>query len=97
MIAGIDAFTLVIIGLFITAAAYFIASAMHGVMGPDGFGTIPNMVILLTGGFLATYLMEVLRIPLRDPTGQAVTAITGGFCALALLATLKAVASRLGY
>ena len=97
MIAGVDTSTLIIVGLVIVAGAYFIASAMDGVMGPDGFGTLPNMVILLSGGLSGVYIVELMHIPALDPTGRAVTGITSGFCALALLAMLKAIANRLGY
>ncbi|TCD13690.1 hypothetical protein [Oricola cellulosilytica] len=92
-----DTTTLLMIGLIVCAGAYFIASAMDGVMGADGFGTVPNMVILLVGGFLGLYLMNWIHIPLGDPTMQAVAGITGAFVSLAFLATIKAIASRLGY
>lgn len=97
MIAGMDTTTLLMIGLIVCSGAYFIASAMDGVMGPDGFGTVPNMIILLAGGFLGLYTMSLAHIPLNDPTMQAVAGITGAFTALAILATLKAIARRLGY
>lgn len=97
MIAGVDTFTLLIIGLVVTAGAYFMASAMDGVMGPDGFGTIPNMVILLAGGLVGFYLVNKMHLPSFDTTGQAVAGISGGFTCLAFLAMLKAVANRFGY
>lgn len=97
MIAGDDTFALLIVGLVVTAGAYFMASAMDGVMGPDGFGTVPNMVIMLTGGILGSYMIDRLNLVAFDSTTQAVAGISGGFACLALLATLKALANRLGY
>lgn len=97
MIAGVDTFMLLTIGLIISAGAYFVASAMDGVMGDDGFGTLPNMAILLVGGVLGFYIIDRSHLLVVDTTGQAVSGITGGFAALALLAMLKAVANRLGY
>jgi hypothetical protein len=97
MIAGVDTFMLLIVGLVISAGAYFMASAMDGVMGDDGFGTVPNMIILLSGGVFGFYLIERSHLLVVDTTGQAVAGITGGFAALAFLAMLKAVANRLGY
>ncbi len=97
MFANMDAATLVVVGLAIAAGAYFIASAMDGVMGSDGFGTIANMVILIAGSFVGLYAVEYLRLPAYTVTTQAVGGVAGAFGCLALLAMLKSLANRFGY
>ncbi|MFZ2101276.1 MAG: hypothetical protein WAU86_11995 [Oricola sp.] len=97
MFTNIDTSTLLVVGLAIAAGAYFLASAMDGVMGPDGFGTVPNMVILIAGAFLGLYAIDYLHLPAYNVTSQAVASISGAFTCLAMLATLKALASRFGY
>ena len=97
MFVGIDTVSLLIIGLAVAAGAYFMASAMDGVMGPDGFGTVPNMVILIAGAFIGLYVIDYLHLPAYDVTSQTVAGITGGFACLAILATLKSLANRFGY
>jgi uncharacterized membrane protein YeaQ/YmgE (transglycosylase-associated protein family) len=97
MFANIDTTTLLIAGLLVSAGAYFMASAMDGVMGSDGFGTVPNMVILIAGSFVGLYAFEYMHLPAYDATTQAIAGITGAFACLAFLATLKSLANRFGY
>ena len=97
MFVNIDTTTLLIAGLMVAAGAYFMASAMDGVMGTDGFGTVPNMVILIAGCFVGLYAFEYLHLPTYDVTTQAIAGITGGFTCLGFLATLKSLANRFGY
>jgi hypothetical protein len=97
MMTGFETTTLLVIGLAIGAGAFFIATAMDGLMGPDGFGTIPNMIILIAGGFFGHYVLGNINMPHNDATIQAIFGVTGGFTCLAFLAMLKAVASRYGY
>jgi uncharacterized membrane protein YeaQ/YmgE (transglycosylase-associated protein family) len=97
MFTSMDTTTLLVIGLAIAAGAYFMAAAMDGVMGSDGFGTVPNMVILIAGSFVGLYATEYLHLPAYSVTTQAVVGITGAFTCLALLATLKSLANRFGY
>ena len=92
MFAGFDTTTLLAIGIAIVVGAYFLAAAMDGVMGPDGFGTFANMVILV-----GLYAVDYFGLDLRNTTSQAVACVAGAFGCLATLATLKAVAGRFGY
>lgn len=97
MFTSMDTTTLLVIGLAISAGAYFMAAAMDGVMGSDGFGTVPNMVILIAGSFVGLYATDYLHLPAYTVTTQAVVGITGAFMSLAVLATLKSLANRFGY
>ena len=97
MLYGLDTTTLLVLALGIAAGAYFMASAMDGVMGPDGFGTVPNMIILIAGGFVGLYAIDYVHIPLNNATMQAVAGISGAFACLAALAMVKGIANRLGY
>jgi hypothetical protein len=97
MFTSMDTTTLLVIGLAISAGAYFMAAAMDGVMGSDGFGTVPNMVILIAGSFVGLYATDYLHLPAYSATTQAVVGITGAFMSLAVLATLKSLANRFGY
>ena len=97
MFASIDTTTLLVVSLAVAAGSYFMASAMDGVMGPDGFGTVPNMVILIAGAFIGLYMTDYLNLPAYNVTSQAVAGITGGFLCLGFLATLKSLANRFGY
>jgi hypothetical protein len=83
--------------LFGTAGAYIVGIAMNGLMGDDGFGSIPNAIILISGGFLGFYLPKYFYFLMGDVTLRAVLVVSGAFLSLALLATFKAVASRFGY
>ncbi|QKV20285.1 hypothetical protein [Oricola thermophila] len=97
MLTSMDTVSLLVLGLAIAAGAYFIAAAMDGVMGPDGFGTVPNMVILIAGSFLGLYATEYLHLPAYSTTSQAVVGVSGAFSCLAFLAVLKSLANRFGY
>lgn len=97
MFSGMDTTTLLVIGLMIAAGAYFTAAAMDGVMGSDGFGTVPNMVILIAGSFIGVYATDYFHLPAYSVTTQTVVGITGAFMSLAVLAMLKSLASRFGY
>jgi hypothetical protein len=92
------------IGLFISitlfgaAGAYIIGIAMDGLMGDDGFGTTPNTVILMAGGFLGFYLPKLTNFYIfNDVTMRAVAVVCCAFLCLAVLAITKGVMNRLGY
>lgn len=97
MIYGMDTQFIAMLAFAIVAGAYFMASAMDGVMGPDGFGTILNMIILVAGGVIGLYAVDYFRFAAGGVTMQAVAGVTGGFMSLAILATLKSLANRIGY
>ena len=80
-----------------SACAYFIGYAMDGVMGDDGFGILPNAIILIAGGFLGFYATRYIHLPINDMTQNGVAVVAGGFASLALLAMLKALAQRMGF
>lgn len=95
MFAQMDTQTLIFVGFAIAAAAFFIGSAMNGVLEGDGFGVVGNMTILVAGAFLGLYIADhFLHIPSFAHAENAVAAVSGGFLSLAFLATLKAVLHR---
>lgn len=92
-----DTLTFLMILFMGSACAYFIGYAMDGVMGGDGFGILPNTIILIAGGFLGFYATKYIHLPINGTTQYGVTVVAGGFASLAVLAMLKALVQRLGF
>lgn len=97
MLNYLDTQTLMIVGLAITVGAFFIGSAMDGVLESLAFGTIGNMMILIAGAFLGLYLGDILLPYTHDAVYTAIVGVCGGFISLAVLMTLKAALSKFGF
>ncbi|MEM5502664.1 hypothetical protein [Ahrensia kielensis] len=97
MINYLDTQTLMIVGLAITVGAFFIGSAMDGVLESIAFGAIGNMMILIAGAFLGLYLGEIFLPYSHDAAYIAIVGVCGGFMLLAVLMTLKAALSKFGF
>ncbi|HMQ57239.1 MAG TPA: hypothetical protein PKE65_01700 [Rhizobiaceae bacterium] len=76
-------------------AAFFLATAMDGVMGPDGFGLFGNMIILISGFFIGLYIANKYGIRLNNYDLIAIAGIAASFMSLAVLAVMKALLNRL--
>ena len=92
-----DTLTLILLGCGLAACAYFLAAATDNVIGRDGFGTVPNMIILIAGACLALFTIRNMHLPVYGTALQALACVIGAFACLALLSVLKAFASRLHY
>lgn len=97
MLAEFDNFSLIAFTLALAVGAYFLAAATDNVIGADGFGTVPNMIILIAGAFLGLFSLEHLRIPVHNDGLRMFACVIGGFLCLGLLSLLKAFANRLHY
>ena len=97
MFGHLDTTTLMIMGLAIASGAFFAGVAMDGIMGRDGFGTIGNMAILLSGALVGMYVGDLFQWSIDRAVAQTVAAVGGGFSALALLAILKSLMIRMGF
>lgn len=96
MFAHLDSSTLIAILFCAGVAAFFVGSAMDGVLTTDGFGVIGNMIVLLAGGFLAIFMAKHVGIRLATAPDHAIAAVTGGFVTLATLTLTKALLNRFG-
>lgn len=97
MLTEFDNFSLVAFALALAVGAYFLAAATDNVIGADGFGTIPNMIILIAGAFLGLFSLEHLKLPIYNDALRMFACVIGAFLCLGLLSLLKSFANRLHY
>lgn len=97
MLADFDNFTLIAFAAALAVGAYFLAAATDNVIGSDGFGTVPNMIILIAGAFLGLFALEHLQLPIHNDALRMFACVVGAFLCLAFLSVLKAFANRLHY
>ncbi len=97
MLAEFDNFSLIAFALALAVGAYFLAAATDNVIGADGFGTVPNMIILIAGAFLGLFGLEHLNLPIHNDALRMFACVIGAFLCLGLLSVLKAFANRLHY
>ena len=74
--------------------AFMFGSALHAIMGDDGFGAIGNMTIFASGFFTAIFGLNSYGIPLRDMTLAVSAGLGGAFVSITVLALLKAGLER---
>lgn len=97
MLTEFDNFSLIAFTLALAVGAYFLAAATDNVIGADGFGTIPNMIILIAGAFLGLVGLEHLKVPIHNDALRMLACVAGAFLCLGLMSLLKAFAKRLHY
>lgn len=79
----------------VVVMALFFGSALHAIMGEDGFGPTGNMALFAAGFFGAVVAANLWGVSLRDLTKATATGLGGAFAAIALLAFAKAGLARL--
>lgn len=84
------------IGFILAACGFFIGSAMDGVLGPDGFGPIGNMSVLIAGSLVGGVGIEYTQYKTNDITVLAVVMVTGAFLTLGFLVLTKLGMNKLG-
>ncbi|HEV7254192.1 MAG TPA: hypothetical protein VGN97_13995 [Mesorhizobium sp.] len=95
MIWNLDAAWLLMAVAAVMVMAFFFGTALHAVMGEDGFGPNGNM-ILFTAGFMgAIVVANLYGVSLRDLKLAAATGLGGAFSAIGALALAKAGLTRL--
>ncbi|MEL6436013.1 MAG: hypothetical protein AAFP99_04365 [Pseudomonadota bacterium] len=96
MLMSLDTQSWLFLMFFLSAAGFFLGSALHGVMEDDGFGPVGNMTMLVIGALCAGVGVDFTDYRVNDPTTLAVIMICGGFACLTLMAISKAIFYRLG-
>lgn len=94
MFFSLDTSTQLFLFTTVVIMTYFIASAMHGVMGPDGFGVLGNQGIIIAGFYLGIWGGRYFHFPVRDFTNAVIAGLAGAFIALFFLTVLKALLNR---
>ncbi|MEM1377842.1 MAG: hypothetical protein AAGG69_10690 [Pseudomonadota bacterium] len=85
------------LGPILAAGGFFVGSAMHGVMGTDGFGPLGNMTIMVAGAISFGFGIEYTPYRfVHDPTILAVVMVSGAFVTLAFLVLAKLGLTKLG-
>ncbi|MEL6920129.1 MAG: hypothetical protein AAFO77_03770 [Pseudomonadota bacterium] len=85
------------LGFALAAGGFFIGSAMHGVLGDEGFGPIGNMIVLMLGAIVAGLGIEYTPYRfISDPTTMAVIMVSGAFITLSLLVLFKLGMNKIG-
>ena len=91
----------------ILLCSFFLANAMHGVLGKDGFGVIGNLIVIATGFYIGLWLGRYYGLSIRDfeigvePGDQpgceigVLAGLTGSFMSLLSLSVMKALLNRL--
>lgn len=94
MFLSLDTSTQLFLFTAIVISSYFIASAMDGVLGPDGFGVLGNQFVIIAGFYLGIWGANYLRLPVRDFTNAVISGLVGAFVALLILTIMKALLNR---
>lgn len=78
----------------ILLCSFFLASAMNGVLGRDGFGVIGNMVVIATGFYLGLWLGRYYGFSIRNFEVGVLVGLVGSFLSLLSLSVMKALLNR---
>ena len=78
----------------ILLCSFFLASAMHGVLGRDGFGVIGNLIVITTGFYLGLWLGRYYGLSVRNFEIGVLAGLAGSFLSLLSLTVMKAFLSR---
>jgi hypothetical protein len=95
MYSVIDTTTQVYLFFAVAILSFFIATAMDGVLGEDGFGVMGNHVVIMSGFYLGFLLARYFNVSYNDFTNMAVAGLCGAFVALLVLSVSKAILGRL--
>lgn len=94
MIWNLDAAWLLMAVAAVMVMAFFFGTALHAVMGDDGFGPNGNMILFTTGFMGAVVIANLYGISLRDLKLATATGLCGAFSLIATLALAKAGLTR---
>lgn len=95
MFLPVDASTQFYLFFMVAVLAFFLASAMDGVLGGDGFGIIGNQVIIMSGFYLGWFVARLYGFPITSFVNIVIVGLIGAFAALVALSVLKAILARL--
>ena len=79
----------------ILLCSFFLANAMHGVLGQDGFGVIGNLIVIATGFYIGLWLGRYYGLSIRIFEIGVLAGLTGSFMSLLSLSVMKALLNRL--
>lgn len=94
MFFSLDTSTQLFLFTSVILLSYFIASAMDGVMGQDGFGQLGNQLIVVSGFYLGVWTAHYYQFPVRDFTNAVIAGLCGAFVILLFMSLLKALLNR---
>jgi hypothetical protein len=78
----------------ILLCSFFLASAMHGVLGKDGFGVIGNMLVIATGFYIGLWLGRYYGFSIRNFEIGVLAGLVGSFMSLLTLSVMKALLNK---
>jgi uncharacterized membrane protein YeaQ/YmgE (transglycosylase-associated protein family) len=78
----------------IVLGSFFLANAMHGVLGPDGFGIFGNMIVIVAGFVIGLWLGRYYGFSIRDFEIGVIAGLVGSFLSLLTLSVTKALLNR---
>jgi hypothetical protein len=82
-------FTTIVLGSF------FLATAMNGVLGVDGFGVYGNMAVIVAGFFVGLWFGRYYGYSVMTFRIGVIAGLVGSFVSLLVLCVLKALLNRL--
>lgn len=94
MFLQLDMSTQLFLFTTIALASFFLATAMDGVLGVDGFGVIGNQIILVIGFYLGVSLGHYYGYNIRDFKIGVIAGLIGSFVIMFLLSIIKALLNR---
>lgn len=97
MLANLDTTELLVLTGALVLGAFFVSQFVNSILGPQGFGPIGTVVILVAGAFIGLYAAQHYQLPSRDYVIQGVCAIAGGFGTLFAAMILKMIFRRMGF
>ncbi|MBX3578645.1 MAG: hypothetical protein KF723_15685 [Rhizobiaceae bacterium] len=95
MVWNLDTSWLMLAVALVSVIAFMFGSALHALIGEDGFGPFGNMLIIDAGFFGAIVAANMRGLALTDLTLAVGVGMAGSFAALAGLALLKAGLQRI--
>ncbi len=95
MFFALDTSTQLFLFTTVALASFFLANAMDGVLGPDGFGVIGNQVIIIAGFYLGIWFGRHYGFFSTNIKIAVICGLTGAFVTMCLLCILKALLNRL--
>ena len=79
----------------VVIVSFIVATALHAVVGDEGFGATGNAAVMAAGFFAGIYIANSLGYRLADVRQAIPVGVGGAFALFGLLVVLKAAMRRL--
>ena len=95
MLGGLSIEWSMIFAVLALMGGFVVGQGMHAVMGPQGFGSVGNMIVLATGFYIGLMGFEATHLPSDALELRFAFGVGGAFLSLFVLAVLKRILIRI--